>query len=453
MDTQQKNREAARKRRPQQSGQKRPAAEEKQTSQQRRAPARKAAGTAQRPAQKTGQRQNPAQQPAQRRRTAQQAAPRQQVSQRRDYPDDGIKRSAPQGAHLQRSSRQGTAPQRKPQSRPAAQRTAEKQNSLQNFISGIKNNVVEKSDARAEQAEARRKARAARAEKKRKQAARNDTPAVIYTQPTAFNRNRFLIHLLTVTAIVAALVMGMSVFFKVGTITVSGAEVYSAWAVREASGIEEGDSLLTFSRARATAQIQAKLPYVEKSRIGIKLPETVIIYIEEMDVAYAIKSSDGVWWLMTSSGRMVEQINAADAENYTQVLGVTVESPKANEDAVATENTPVGTDATGEAGEATESVPVTVTGAQRLYSALQILQALEANDIVGEAASVNVSRLEDIILWYGNRYQVNLGDTSRMEYKIAYMNGAILQMSEYQSGILDVSFTHWPNEAGYTPFE
>ena len=95
---------------------------------------------------------------------------------------------------------------------------------------------------------------------------------------------------------------------------------------------------------------------------------------------------------------------------------------------------------------------MTVTGAQRLYSALQILKALEANDIVGEAASVDVSRLDDIILWNGTRYQVNLGDTSNMEYKIACMNDVILEMSEYDSGILDISFTTWLDQVGYTPF-
>ena len=451
MDTQQKNREAARKRRPQQGGQKRPAAEERQTAARRTDPQKKASA-AKRPAQQTAQRQRPAQQrPAQQRTPEQRAAERaarQRAEQRRDYPDDGIRRSAPQGAHLPGSGRQGKAPQRKPM--PAPQKRAPKQNSLQNFISGIKTTAAEKAGNRAEQAEARRKARAARAEKKRQQAARNDTPAVIYTQPAAFNRNRFLIQLATVTAIVIALVMGMSVFFKVGTITVSGAEVYSAWTVREASGIQEGDGLLTFSRTGAMARIRAKLPYVEKSRIGIKLPETVIIYIEEMDVAYAIQSSDGVWWLMTSSGRMVEQINSSDKENYTQVLGVKVESPKTNEDAVAAEDTPVSTDSTEETAQ---TVPVTVTGAQRLNSALQILQALEANDIVGEAASVDVSRLDDIVLWYGTQYQVNLGDSSNMEYKIAYMNDTILKLSDYDSGILDVSFTYWPDQAGYTPFD
>ena len=32
------------------------------------------------------------------------------------------------------------------------------------------------------------------------------------------------------------------------------------------------------------------------------------------------------------------------------------------------------------------------------------------------------------------------------------MNDAILQMSDYQSGVLDISFTIWPNQVGYTPF-
>jgi len=300
--------------------------------------------------------------------------------------------------------------------------------------------------SREEKSKARQKKRAIQAEKRRKQAQRDNTPAVIYTQPAAFNRNRLFVQLLTVTAVVMALIMALSVFFKVQVITVSGADVYSPWAIREASGIQEGDNLLTFSRARAGAQIRAELPYVDKVRIGIKLPETVIIYIEELSVAYAIKSSDGDWWLINSDGRVVEQVDGATAANYTQVLGVTIANPVVNENAVATENAPTETDASG------EPVPVLVTGAQRLFSALQILKALEANDIVGEAASVDVSYLESVVLWYGTRYQVNLGDTNRMEYKIACMNDTILQLSDYQSGILDVSFTYWPNQVGYTPF-
>jgi cell division protein FtsQ len=243
------------------------------------------------------------------------------------------------------------------------------------------------------------------------------------------------------------MVMALSVFFKVETVTVSGAEKYSAWQVREASGIKEGDNLLTFSIPRASGQIIAKLSYVDKVRIGIKLPDTVNIYIEERDVAYAIKDTAGSWWLMSSDGKILEQGNSAMARSHTQVLGVTVENPVENERAVATEELPTETNESG------ELIPVTVTGAQRLSAALQILKALEANEIVGDAASVDVTRLDDVILWYGTQYQVNLGDTEKMEYKIACMYDTILQLSDYQTGVLDVSFKNWETQVGYTPFE
>lgn len=273
------------------------------------------------------------------------------------------------------------------------------------------------------------------------------TPAVIYTQPAAFNRNRLLMQLVTVTAIVLALVMGLSVFFKVEHITVSGAEVYSEWAIKEASGLVEGeDNLLTFSRPRAGALIKANLPYVDTVRFGIKLPDTVNIIVEEDDVVYAIKDQNGAWWMINSNGRVVEMGNNSKAANNTQVLGVELDNPVADEKGIAVETVST------ETMEGGELIPITTTGAQRLTAALQILRALEENGIVGEVASVDLTRLEDIILWYGTRYQVNLGDSTNLEYKIACLNDVILQMNEWQSGILDISFTIWPNQVGYTPF-
>ena len=105
------------------------------------------------------------------------------------------------------------------------------------------------------------------------------------------------------------------------------------------------------------------------------------------------------------------------------------------------------------ATEETEAPLVIVTANDRLKAALLILESLEANEIVGDAASVDVTRLDDVILWYGTQYQVNLGDTEKMEYKIACMYDTILQLSDYQTGVLDVSFKNWETQVGYTPFE
>ena len=290
-------------------------------------------------------------------------------------------------------------------------------------------------------------------EKKKKNPDRpkQPTPAVIYTQPKTFNRNRLLIQLITVTAVVVALVLGVSVFFKVETITVSGAKVYDTATVVDASGIKAGDSLLTFSRPRAGALIKANLAYVDTVRFGIKLPGTVNIIIEEDQVVYAIRDQDQAWWLMNSDGRVVEQTTGNKAASHTQITGVTLESPEPNTIGKATENVSTETYPADDEN-AGQLVPVVQTNAQRLTAVLQILKALEDNDIVGSAASVDVTRLEDIILWYGTRYQVNFGDNSNLEYKVACMNDVILQMSDYQSGILDISFSIWPDKVVYTPF-
>ena len=294
--------------------------------------------------------------------------------------------------------------------------------------------------------EVRRRKRAEEAEKKRKRAERLNTPAAIYTQPVSFNSRRLTIQMITILGLVLALVLGMSVFFKVENVAVVGAQSYSPETIRDEAGIKKGENLLTLGRTKASGKIIANLPYVKSARIGIKLPDTVIIEIEESPVLYSIQDQDGVWWLINSDGKVAEQTNAQTARGYTKVLGVTIYQPQAGEAAVATETAPTETDPSG------ESIPVLITGMQRLNAALKILQELELNDIVGDAASVDVSQLQDIILWYGTQYQVNLGDIDRIEMKIPYMKSAIAQMSDYQTGILDISFTTWTNEIGYTPF-
>ena len=80
-----------------------------------------------------------------------------------------------------------------------------------------------------------------------------DQPEVVYLPAQRFSRNRLILHLATVAAVVLAVVLGLSVFFRVdeSKITVSGGQKYSAWEVAQASGIKDGDNLLTFNRAKA----------------------------------------------------------------------------------------------------------------------------------------------------------------------------------------------------------
>lgn len=279
----------------------------------------------------------------------------------------------------------------------------------------------------------------------RKRSSRKTQDDVVYTQPKPFNRNRFLLHLATVVAVVLALVFGMSIFFKVETVTVSGTVKYDAWAVREASGIVDGENLLSLSKGRISNNIMAKLPYVKEVRVGRELPGTVHIQVTELEVVYAAQDSSGSWWLLNADGKVIDTCAAANAEDYTRILGVELSAPKVGETAVAYEVEP----ATEEDGA---TVPVTVYGRERLAAAVQILQHMESVGLIGVIATVDVSHLGDIQLWYGNRFQMLLGDTENLFRKVDALSQAVDKMGAYDTGVLDASFTFWPTEVGYSPF-
>lgn len=274
-------------------------------------------------------------------------------------------------------------------------------------------------------------------------------PEVVYTQPEPLDRKKLILRLLTVCAVVLAMFIGFSIFFRVDTIEVSGTDQYTPETVLAVSGIEEGDSLLTFGKAKAVARIIEALPYVENVRIGIKLPGTVRIYIEEVDVVYSVQDGSDSWWFMTAEGRLVEPTNKSDAAEHTIIKGIRLIDPQAGQMAEAMEPEP---DETYVAGDEDQTV-VTVTNGERLQTVKDILAELEKNEILGEATVVDVTDMGDIQLWYGTRTQVLLGDPGQMDTKIAYMKAIIADDSIDPSGIIDLTKPEEDNAISIAPFE
>ncbi len=271
---------------------------------------------------------------------------------------------------------------------------------------------------------------------------------VIYTPGKPFNKRRLLLQIGIVAAVVVAVFFSMSLFFKVDTITVSGNESYGVEAIVKASGLEKGENLLSINDAKVSGQIITKLPYVKTVRIGIKLPGTVNIEIEELEVVYSVAQSGGGWWLMTSDGRVVEKTDEAGAKERTQVLGVTLAAPEPGQQAVAQEDAPP--EEPDPTGDTALDQPVTIRNAERLQTALAILQYLEKNNILGEVVSVDVTNMGYITLWYGQRFQVILGDATDMSRKISLTVAAVDQLEDHDRGTLDVTFEDRP-EVVYTP--
>ena len=283
---------------------------------------------------------------------------------------------------------------------------------------------------------------------KREESVRVPSQEVVYTAPDPISRKKLILGVATVASVVLALFLVCTVFFRVENIKVSGNVKYDAWTVFEASGIEKGDSLLTFGKGKACAKIAQNLPYVKIVRVSITLPNTINIYVEELDIVYAVQDSKDAWWLLTSDGRVVEKTSESVAKGKAKIEGVRVESPVVGKKAKAFETEPE--------MDAGEEKPVTITNQDRLDTALSIVSELERRGVLGQVTSVNVEDMGNIGLQYGKNYQVKLGNAGEMEKKIGLMCETIRTREaagSTQGGILDISFDIYPGAVGFQPFE
>lgn len=296
------------------------------------------------------------------------------------------------------------------------------------------------------------------------------------------SRRKLVIKLVTALAVVLALTLGMTIFFKVGEIQVTGNERYTAQEIIAASGIEEGENLLTFGRPSAAGRILAELPYVGDVQIGIKLPDTVNIDIVELSAAYAIQDTTGQWWLMDSTGKLLQKTDEAGLSGRIRIVGIEARGaavgqhlaveqeeklPEPTEEQPTTgETEPTGEETTG--GEPTEAettgqtepardedtgASVLGTPQERADAALQIMAAIAANDRSGDITVVDVTSLYDLQVHYGDDFQVLLSGPTDLGYKVRYMVQAIekLMGEGYRGGVLDLSFRQ-EGKAIFTPW-
>lgn len=245
---------------------------------------------------------------------------------------------------------------------------------------------------------------------KRKQPGRSGASALKARQQTSGVVGNLLITL----AIVVAVVFGVAIFFKVNTIEVQGNSVYSAQQVIDASQIEIGDNLLTVSRASAAGRIRASLAYVEEVSIVRSLPDGIIIRVRESSIAFSAVTTTNAVWLVSPGGKALERIESGRMDDYPKIEGVLIDSPAVGD-------------------------TVTSQNQASLNAVLQIMDELDGTGILEHIASINVEKEYDIVVWYDDRYEIRLGGTDQIDYKIRYLCSILDSLSEYQAGTIDLT--------------
>ena len=273
---------------------------------------------------------------------------------------------------------------------------------------------------------------------------REEIPDVIYTAPKPLRKGSFALRLVSMAAVVAAVFLALSVFFRVETITVAGAEKYSPWMVRQAAGVEPGDALLSIGEARVASRIISELPYVDKVKVGVRLPGTVEIQITELQVTYSIEDENGAWWLISADGRAVEQVTLDKALGYTRVEGLAIRTPQPGSAVQALPGRIIDPD------EGSAETLDQADADEQLTALIDIMTALEEHRIIGQIALIDMTDVTNIRMEYPHLLTVRLGGGERLNYKISYLAAAVEELEDNQNGELDVSF-EFTESAVFTP--
>ena len=303
-------------------------------------------------------------------------------------------------------------------------------------------------------------------------------------------RNKAIwIILLVAIGVVTAVILSLTVFFKVTAVEVDASKSqYSAAQIRDASGIEEGDSLFLLNREKAADRISTKLPYTGEIIVKRSFPSKVKVFVEDSTVTAAVKYNDK-YIVLNESNKVLATANNIDSLNSLierQAKKKTGKSPKKAKKTTTTTTTvttttttttvqsePV-TDANGMIVEPTTAADaVAIAGGEDIRNAdpsVTIITGVKVQEAkvgyplkaknakvfetykeiraamdrwgVRDITAVDLTKVSDIRLTYQQRITILLGSATGLDRKAA-MCAKVLEeqnkVSTEQKGTIDLS--------------
>ncbi|MCD8086154.1 MAG: FtsQ-type POTRA domain-containing protein [Clostridiales bacterium] len=278
---------------------------------------------------------------------------------------------------------------------------------------------------------------------------------------------------ISVVLILAVILGGSIVFFKINTIRVEGNVHYTEEEIVSASGVNLGDNLLLTRDTTVVARLLTQLPYVSSVTLSHKLPDTLVITVAESDAQAAIYDGSGSWWLMDSSGKLLEllssdtgsavedgetasgdlepeedaeeaDVSGAEAssgaepeteavempdppEGYPYIIGLTLAAPETGS-VISVEGD----------GERSQSL--------MLESLLNLLPSFQNRGLLEEVVSIDLSGESEIIVNYQNRLTIRLLQDEDYDYKAKLILGVLenyvdANWEDGDTGTLDMTFS------------
>lgn len=237
--------------------------------------------------------------------------------------------------------------------------------------------------------------------------------------------SKMLFHpVLLVLLILLVVLVAMGAFCRVARFTIEGNSIYSDEEIIAATKIQTGDSLFFIDKSQAAANLMTELPYVQSVTISCKMPDQVIINIEESQKLAYLTSGEDVW-ILDSSGRVIDKITEADLNGQIRINGLSFESP------VIGSVLPVSEDQQG-----------------KLDYLCEILQEIQNRNLQSNITYIDVSDSANPFFDYNGQFIIYMGPKSNTSNKFSLLQSVVERLGERQYGVIDMSTD---GEAHYTP--
>ncbi len=228
-----------------------------------------------------------------------------------------------------------------------------------------------------------------------------------------------------VIVITSAVVVSLTVLFKIDTIQVSGTSRYSTEEIIKVTGIKKGENLFLAKTKEASAAIPQKLPYIATAKVIRRLPAKICIEVKEETISGAILY-EGKYAVVSTIGKVLELAEKIP-ENCPSIKGL--ELTKA---------------------EVGKNIVYKQTSQQTMFKSLT---AAISDNKLGKITAIDVSSPSKIQIIYDKRITMNLGLPSDFDYKIRFAKSILDagKIKDNEKGTLNLSVAVEDNNAFFDP--
>ncbi len=121
-------------------------------------------------------------------------------------------------------------------------------------------------------------------------------------------RQTFAYIVICSVAVIVAVILSLTVFFKTETIEVKGNELYHDSDIIQLAEVTKGHNIFVATMSGNTDAIKDELPYIRDAKITFEIPDKLIITVEH-EKTYAALISEGNIYLINEAGKLLEKVD------------------------------------------------------------------------------------------------------------------------------------------------